>query len=49
MDKLVHHIKMDMPGIPKQGLYCYGETSFEANQAMQEPLESYTSMRISRI
>ena len=39
MDKLVQHIKMDMPGIPKQGLYCYGESSFEANQAMQEPLE----------
>ena len=39
MDKLVQHIKMDMPGFPKQGLYCYGEASFEANQAMQEPLE----------
>ena len=39
MDKLVQHIKMDMPGISKQGLYCYGEASFEANQAMQEPLE----------
>ena len=39
MDKLVQHTKMDMPGIPKQGLYCYGEASFEANQAMQEPLE----------
>lgn len=39
MDKLVQHIKMDMPCIPKQGLYCYGEASFEANQAMQEPLE----------
>lgn len=39
MDKLVQHIKMDMPGIPKQGLYCYGEASFEANQAIQEPLE----------
>ena len=38
-DKLVQHIKMDMSGIPKQGLYCYGEASFEANQAMQEPLE----------
>ena len=38
-EKLVQHIKMDMPGIPKQGLYCYGEASFEANQAMQEPLE----------
>ena len=39
MDKLVQHIKMDMPGIPKQGMYCYGEASFEANQAMQKPLE----------
>ena len=39
MDKLVQRIKMDMPGFPKQGLYCYGEASFEANQAMQEPLE----------
>ena len=39
MDKLVQHIKMDMPGISKQGLYCYGEASFETNQAMQEPLK----------
>ena len=39
MDKLVQYIKMDMPGFPKQGLYCYGEASFEENQAMQEPLE----------
>lgn len=39
MDKLVQHIKMDMSGFPKQGLYCYGEASFEANQTMQEPLE----------
>ena len=38
-EKLVQHIKMNMPGFPKQGLYCYGEASFEANQAMQEPLE----------
>ena len=39
MDKLVKHIKMDISGFPKQGLYCYGEASFEANQTMQEPLE----------
>ena len=39
MDKLVQCIKMDMSGFPKQGLYCYGEASFEANQVMQEPLE----------
>ena len=34
MGKLVQHIEMDMPGFPKQGLYCYGGASFEANQAM---------------
>ena len=39
MDKLVQHITIDMPGIPREGLYCYGEASFEENQAMQEPLE----------
>ena len=39
MDKLVQHIKMDMPGIPKQGIYCYGEVSLETNMEMQEPLE----------
>ena len=39
MDKLVQHVKIDLSGIPKQGLYCYGEASFEANQVMQEPLE----------
>ena len=39
MGKLVQHIEMDMPGIPKQGLYCFGEASFETNQAIQEPLE----------
>ena len=39
MNKLVQHINMDMPGIPKQGMYCYGEASFEVNMEMQEPLE----------
>ena len=39
MDKLVQHIKMDMSGIPKQGMYCYGEASLETNMKMQEPLE----------
>ena len=39
MEKLVQHIKMDMLGFPREGLYCYGEASFEANQVMQEPLE----------
>ena len=39
MDKLVQYIKIAMSGFPEQGLYCYGEASFETNQAMQEPLE----------
>ena len=39
MNKLVQNIKIDIPGFPKQGLYCYGEASFEVNQSMQEPLE----------
>lgn len=39
MNKLVQHIKIDMPGIPKQGIYCYGEANFESNMEMQEPLE----------
>lgn len=29
MSKLVQHIKMDMQGIPKQGMYCYGGTTLE--------------------
>lgn len=39
MSKLVRHIKWDLPGAPKQDMYCFGEANFEANQAMQEPLE----------
>lgn len=39
MSKLVQHINMDIPNFPKEGMYCYGEASFESNQAMQEPLE----------
>lgn len=39
MDKLVQHIKIGMHGIPKQGMYCYGEASLETNMEMQEPLE----------
>lgn len=26
-------------GIPKQGIYCYGDASLETNMEMQEPLE----------
>ena len=47
--KLVQHIKMDMPGFTKQGLYCYDEASFEANQAIKNHWKNYISMRISRI
>ena len=39
MSKLVQHIKWDLPGAPKQDMYCFGEANFEANQAMQEPFE----------
>lgn len=39
MNKLIQHIKMDMPCIPKQGMYYYGEASFETNMEMQEPLK----------
>ena len=39
MSKLIQHINMDIPNFPKEGIYCYGEASFESNQAMQEPLE----------
>ena len=39
MSKLVQHIKIDMPGYPENGIFCYGETSLETNMEMQEPLE----------
>lgn len=39
MNKLVQHINLNMLNFPKEGMYCYGEANFEANQAMQEPLE----------
>ena len=36
--KLVQHIRTDISGVPKEGLYCYNEADFETNLAMQEPL-----------
>lgn len=39
MNKLVQHIKIDMPGFPEKGVYYYGETSLETNMEIQEPLE----------
>lgn len=39
MNKLVQHINADYSNGIVIDMYCYGEASFEANQAMQEPLE----------
>ena len=39
MSKLVQYIEWNLPGVMSNKMYCYGEANFEANQAMQEPLE----------
>lgn len=39
MDKLVQYIEWNLPNVMPNKMYCYGEASFEANKAMQEPLE----------
>ena len=39
MDKLVQYIEWNLPNVMPNKMYCYGEASFEANQAMQEPLK----------
>ena len=39
MDKLVQYVEWNLPNVMPNKMYCYGEASFEANQAMQEPLE----------
>ena len=39
MGKLVQKVKWALPGSPVQEMYMYGESSVEANQEMQEPLE----------
>ena len=39
MSKLVQYIEWNLPGVMSNKIYCYGEANFEANQAMQEPLE----------
>ena len=39
MSKLVQYIELNLPGVMSNKMYCYGEANFEANQAMQEPLE----------
>lgn len=39
MNKLVTKINWNMTGSRKIEMYMYGEADFEANKAMQEPLE----------
>lgn len=39
MGKLVQYVEWNFPNIMPNKMYCYGEANFEANQAMQEPLE----------
>lgn len=38
-EKLVQHAKLNLVGIPKDGIYFFGEASLETNMEMQEPLE----------
>ena len=39
MNKLVQKVNWNLPNLPSQELYVYGQASIEANQEMQEPLE----------
>ena len=39
MSKLVQYVEWNLPNTMSNKIYCYGEANFEANQAMQEPLE----------
>ena len=39
MSKLVQYAEWNLPNTMSNKIYCYGEANFEANQAMQEPLE----------
>lgn len=36
---MVQHVEWNLPNVMTNKMYCYGEASFEANQAMQESLE----------
>lgn len=51
MSKLVQKVKWDLgkPHAEITEMYMYGEADFESNNAMQEPLKSCMSMRISMI
>lgn len=39
MGKLVQCVEWNLSNTMPNKMYCYGEANFEANQAMQEPLE----------
>ena len=39
MSKLVQYVEWNLPNTMPNKIYCYCEANFEANQAMQEPLE----------
>ena len=39
MKKLVQYVEWNLSDVMPNKIYCYGEANFEANQAMQEPLE----------
>lgn len=39
MDKLIQQVNWNLPNLPSQQLYVYGQASVEANKEMQEPLE----------
>lgn len=39
MSKLVQYVEWNLLNTMSNKMYCYGEANFEANQAMQEPLE----------
>ena len=48
MSKLIQKVNWNLGGSNTE-MYMYGEADFEANKAMQEPLESCINMRINQI
>ena len=38
-EKLVQYTKLNLAGIPKDGIYFFGEASLETNMGIQEPLK----------
>ena len=39
MGKLIQKVSWNLPNLPSQQLYVYGEASVDSNQKMQEPLQ----------